>query len=175
MPPAIVTATIQSALLSGLSNVLAQGITAYRSEEAFVFNAVPLMHFILFTLLSCPPNFLWQEFLEEKFPAYVVELDGQQRLDKLNTARKFFLDQTLGAVINTVLFIAAMGAFKGKDSATITRDCRRDVVPLMVSGWKLWPLVSLFNFTLVPARRRVLVGSVVGLFWGIYLSIFVAG
>ena len=32
MPPAIVTATLQSATLSALSNILAQGISAYRSE-----------------------------------------------------------------------------------------------------------------------------------------------
>jgi len=85
---------------------------------------MPLMHFVIFALLSCPPNFLWQEFLEEKFPGYVIEADGQ-RLNKLNTAKKFVLDQTIGAAVNTILFVAAMGTFKGKDGTTITRECRR--------------------------------------------------
>ena len=44
----------------------------------------------------------------------------------------------------------------------------------MISGWKLWPLVSLINFTLIPVDRRVILGSVVGLFWGIYLSLYAA-
>jgi len=35
-------------------------------------------------------------------------------------------------------------------------------------------MVALANFILVPVERRVLVGSIVGLFWGIYLSLFVA-
>jgi len=44
----------------------------------------------------------------------------------------------------------------------------------MISGWKLWPLVSLLNFTLVPVEKRVLVGNIVGLLWGVYLSLFAA-
>lgn len=44
----------------------------------------------------------------------------------------------------------------------------------MKNGWKLWPIVSLLNFTVVPVHRRILVGSVVGLFWGIFLSLLAA-
>jgi protein Mpv17 len=44
----------------------------------------------------------------------------------------------------------------------------------MIAGAKLWPLVSILNFSLVPMERRVIVGALVGLFWNIYLSI-VAG
>lgn len=48
----------------------------------------------------------------------------------------------------------------------------QDTLPLMMAGWKLWPAVSLLNFTIVPVNRRILVGSIVGLFWGIFLSLF---
>jgi protein Mpv17 len=41
----------------------------------------------------------------------------------------------------------------------------------MQAGWKLWPAVSILNFTVVPVQHRILVGSVVGLFWGIFLSL----
>jgi protein Mpv17 len=44
----------------------------------------------------------------------------------------------------------------------------------MINGWKLWPLVAIINFTLIPVDRRVILSSVVGLFWGIYLSLFAA-
>ena len=53
-------------------------------------------------------------------------------------------------------------------------DHLQDFWTLIRNGWKLWPLVALFNFAIVPVHRRVLVGSIVGLFWGIYLSLFVA-
>lgn len=41
----------------------------------------------------------------------------------------------------------------------------------MTAGYKLWPLVSLLNFTVVPVERRVVVASVVGLGWGVYLAL----
>jgi protein Mpv17 len=46
--------------------------------------------------------------------------------------------------------------------------------PLAISGLKLWPLVSLLNLTIVPVNRRVVVGSLVGLFWGIYVSLIIS-
>jgi protein Mpv17 len=154
---------------------------------------VPIIHFVLFNFLSCPPNVLWQEYLEEQFPAYTTDFDGKKRFSKTNTAKKFALDQTLGATVNTLLFIAVMSAFKGKDGKAIIRDCQRVCFsmsriqkgkpadssvqgfwPLAISGLKLWPLVSLLNLTIVPVNRRVVVGSLVGLFWGIYVSLIIS-
>jgi len=175
MPSPLVNATVQAGCLSALSNVLAQGLTAYRSGKPFVLDIIPITHFVLFAFLSTPPNFLWQEYLEEQFPGQKTEANGQKKLDKMNTTKKFVLDQTLGAAVNTLLFIAVIGAFKGKDSNTIARDCQNDFWPMVQAGLTLWPLVSLLNFTVVPVHRRVIVGSVVGLFWGIYLSLMVSG
>ena len=50
----------------------------------------------------------------------------------------------------------------------------QDFWPLAISGLKLWPLVSLVNLTVVPVNRRVIVGSLVGLFWGIYVSLIIS-
>ena len=50
-------------------------------------------------------------------------------------------------------------------------DCKEGLWPLMCAGWKLWPMVSIVNFTLVPLEYRIVVGSTVGLFWGVYLSL----
>jgi len=171
----MVNATLQAASLSALSNLLAQGLEAYRANKRFVLDIIPIMHFVLFTFLSCPPNFLWQQYLEELFPGYTADVNGHEKLHKTNTAKKFALDQTLGATVNTLLFIAVIGAFKGKDGKAIVRDCQRKFWPLVSSGLKLWPMVSLLNFTVVPVNRRVVVGSLVGLFWGIYLSLMVSG
>ena len=88
-----------------------------------------------------------------------------------NTLSKFFLDQTIGATVNTIAFIAGIDALRGRSLDTITSDCRTEFWPLVFAGLKLWPLVSILNFTLVPVEYRVVVGSVVGLFWGVYLSL----
>ena len=50
----------------------------------------------------------------------------------------------------------------------------QDFTPLMVAGFKIWPLVSLLNFTVVPVEKRLLVSNLFGALWGVYLSL-VAG
>lgn len=41
----------------------------------------------------------------------------------------------------------------------------------MIAGYKLWPLVSLLKFTFVPVEQRTVVGSLVGLGWGVFLAL----
>jgi len=48
-----------------------------------------------------------------------------KRLNVRNTAIKFALDQTLGAVINTILFIAGMGMLRGAPTEQITTSVKR--------------------------------------------------
>jgi hypothetical protein len=50
---------------------------------------------------------------------------GTTVLDKGNTARKLLFDQTLGAFVNTVAFVAGMATFKGKNIAGVRRDVER--------------------------------------------------
>ena len=100
-------------------------------------------------------------------------------MSKTNILIKFLLDMTLGAAINTLLFLvfmAYMGAPAGGKEGTmdfVQRDVYQKFWPLLVSGLKLWPLVSLANFIFVPVNKRVLVGALVGVGWNIYLSLLV--
>jgi len=41
----------------------------------------------------------------------------------------------------------------------------------MIAGFKMWPLVSILCFTVVPADKRLLVTSLFGVLWAIYLSL----
>lgn len=121
----MINSTIQAAALAGLSNILAQAIQAYRTDQPISLDYGTLLQFVVFSLVATPPNVLWQEYLEEKFPADQIDEKGTKTLHKRNTAVKFVLDQTIGAIVNSFLFIAGMGALKGKDSLTIWDDCQR--------------------------------------------------
>jgi len=49
---------------------------------------------------------------------------------------------------------------------------QQDFWPLMSAAWKLWPLVSAVNFTVVKSvETRNLVGSLAGMAWNVYLSL----
>lgn len=41
----------------------------------------------------------------------------------------------------------------------------------MAAGYKLWPFVSVLNHTLIPVEQRTVVGSLVGLGWGVFLAL----
>ncbi|RYP69960.1 hypothetical protein DL771_005751 [Monosporascus sp. 5C6A] len=221
-PPPIVNATIQSAVLAATSNFLAQALMAYRKETPLVIDWVPMFQFVLFALISTPPNFLWQEYLETTFPAYhssptreavasaaagdEKELEREAREGRLveprlnigNTAAKFALDQTAGAAVNTFLFSAFMHSIQAAmagpplpgqnplvplpaidyarvDWAAVLRRSRAEFFTLLSAGWRLWPLVSLVNFTLVKSvEGRNLLAGLAGLAWGVYVSLIAA-
>jgi hypothetical protein len=85
---------------------------------------------------------------------------------------KFSLDQTIGAAVNTILFSLAIAGFKGADFAGAVQAAREEFWPIMTAGWKLWPLVSAVNYTLVKSvEGRSLLGSLAGMGWGVYLSL----
>ena len=52
---------------------------------------------------------------------------------------------------------------------------QKDFLPLLFAGQKLWPAVSLISFTLIPVERRTVFGGIVGVGWGIFLSLVVGG
>ncbi|KAK7962145.1 Mpv17/PMP22 family protein [Apiospora aurea] len=128
MAPPIVNATVQSAILAATSNLLAQALSAYRNDVSLVIDWVPVFQFVFYAVISTPPNFMWQDFLESSFPAYHMsptkaavasaaandekaleqeEREGQlvePKLNIANTLAKTVLDQTLGAFGNTYMF-----------------------------------------------------------------------
>lgn len=118
---------------------------------------------------------MWQSYLESSYPGYKVSTkDGRSRrqLDYGNTLIKFLLDQTLGALGNTVAFIVGMDYLRGQtDTNLVFQHVISDSWPLMKAGIRLWPAVSLLSFTLVPLQYRTGFGGLAGIGWNIYLSL----
>ncbi|KAK4060200.1 uncharacterized protein Triagg1_10862 [Trichoderma aggressivum f. europaeum] len=219
-PSPIIQATLQSSLLAALSNILAQAITAYRNNEAVTIDWVPVFQYVLFAVVSTPPNFLWQDFLESTFPAHPSSNPPSNskkspsssssssssqpppppKLSLVNTTIKFLLDQTVGAALNTLLFStfthslrqamvhapritslpsaakywSSAGAvdFSRVDFGTVWAAAKAEFWTLMFAAAKLWPAVSLVNFTLVKSvQGRNLVGALAGVAWGVYISL----
>ena len=103
-------------------------------------------------------------------------------MSKRNILIKFILDQTVGAVFNTLMFLVFMGyindngAAAGQKAGTwgnIEAEIREKFYPMIMDGYKFWPLVSLVSFLWVPVDKRVVFGCSAGVLWGIYLSLMV--
>ncbi|KAL8707984.1 MAG: hypothetical protein Q9220_007064 [cf. Caloplaca sp. 1 TL-2023] len=165
----ITKATLQSGFLTLCSALVATFLTPKNP---------PIVALVLFSILATPPNFLWQQYLERKLPGYKIEkqeVNGdvkgstsggggvtvKRKLNVANTLTKVLVDQTLGSVVNVALHLGVVRVLQGVPQTW----------PLMMAGYKLWPLVSLVNFTVVPVDKRTVVGSLVGLGWGVFLAL----
>jgi hypothetical protein len=99
---------------------------------------------------------------------------------KRNVFIKFLLDQTIGAVVNNLMFlvyIAYVNHSEGMNQASlhsVQAEVSERFWPMCRDGYKFWPLVSLASFLWVPVDKRVLFGCSAGVLWGIYLSLAVA-
>ncbi|KIW29182.1 hypothetical protein, variant [Cladophialophora immunda] len=179
--------TLEGAIMSAVSNTLAQVLRAYRGGGAFI-DPVALVHFIIIAVITTPPNYKWQLALERNFPTNptksdkVVDArekkdDGAQAVGKketlsvTNTVAKFVLDQTIGASLNTIWFIIMINLLRGESLSYIVTTIQRDFFPMLIAGYKFWPIVTLLNLVVVPVEHRMFVGGLAGLAWGVYVSL----
>ncbi|KAH8687044.1 hypothetical protein BGZ61DRAFT_454100 [Ilyonectria robusta] len=201
MPSPIVNATLQAAALSTASNLFAQVLLARQEKRALTLDLPQLLRFVALTLLTSPPNYRWQQFLERTFPAYPIPRRNE-RLEDIemtphdddapegkegfpsrpgtpepkfslkNTLTKWFVDCiSAGAIMNTVAFLLIMGVFKGQSGSQIWSNIMTETIPIIVAGYKVWPIASIISFTFVPVHRRIVFLSLIGFVWGIYMSI----
>lgn len=99
----------------------------------------------------------------------------KKKLNIQNTAIKFMLDQTFGAAANTILFIVGIALLQGRSFDQGIQECKDGFWPLIRASQRLWPFVSIINLVFVPVERRMIFGSIVGVFWGIFLSFLSSG
>ncbi|KAF4469898.1 integral membrane Mpv17 PMP22 family [Fusarium albosuccineum] len=204
MPSPIVAATLQAAGLSTVSNLLAQLIEARQQNRPVSLDIVQLLRFVTLTLMTAPPNYHWQQFLERTFPAYPsgrpqerlgdiemtpaedapelkegyeermeqVNRDRDPKFSMRNTLTKWFVDCiTAGAIMNTIAFLIIMGILKGQATSTIWTNIKNETIPIIVAGYKIWPIASIISFSFIPVHRRIVFLSFIGLLWGIYMSL----
>ena len=96
----------------------------------------------------------------------------EPKLNKTNTLLKFLIDQIFGASLNTLAFIFLMGSLQGQSWEVLKMRAEQEFVPMMIAGYKLWPMVSLAGYGgLKSVEARQLLGSCAGLGWNVFLSL----
>lgn len=108
----------------------------YRAQKLRSIDPISLLQFMLVATVMTPPNYFYQKLLEDSFPARPEpetrnggEKDGTSpekgKLSISNTVLKFLLDQSVGALANTVMFIVLVDVFKGYNAEVVARDVHR--------------------------------------------------
>ncbi|PQE07248.1 hypothetical protein CJF31_00004932 [Rutstroemia sp. NJR-2017a BVV2] len=152
----------------------------------FTLDWTPVFQFILYAALSAPPNFFLimtrQSLLESAFPSKKSasksrsektpkSAGADESLSIFNTLIKVFLDQTVLATFNVILFLVTFALFKGATTQQAVQNAGEEYWDMMKAGWTLWPWVSLGNFAVVKSvQGRALVGGLAGIVWNVWLG-----
>lgn len=149
--------------------------------QSFHLAILPYLKYALIAIIVTPPNFLWQEWLEESFPTRVpterrndttgTKARQPTRFSKRSALCKFLLDQSLGAAVNTAAFIALARTWQDQSLDHVGSSLRDDFKGMLVAGWRFWPLITLLNLCIVPWNWRPVVGNSAALGWGVYLAL----
>ncbi|KAF7889645.1 uncharacterized protein EAF02_002060 [Botrytis sinoallii] len=168
MPSAVVNTTVQSCVLSGISNIIAQFISAYQSNTDFTINWTPTI--LLESLLPSKKQSSPRNVSEKK------AAQSKPALSVTNTILKVLIDQTLLAVLNVMLFLITFSLFRGATLPQAIQSAESEYWGMMKAGWKLWPFISLSNFAVIKSvQGRALLGSLAGIGWNVYLGLVQGG
>jgi hypothetical protein len=188
--PSLTTVTIQSALLKSAANLTVQAVARWNSSALTPFDWARVAEFASFGIVSAPLASYWQIFLEETLPSQKKSPEDQNTTPKnlaqkttqgskpsrnhlnwSNIMAKLILDQTIGQLIINVAFLVCTRGRRLASFVLLLREIQTSIPGIIWASWKIWPVVALVNFIWVPVDWRVVVASVVGFGWNIFLSI----
>ncbi|ETI29392.1 hypothetical protein G647_01845 [Cladophialophora carrionii CBS 160.54] len=191
--PSITTVAVQSAILKAAANLTAQTLTRWdpQSSSPSPYDWTRVAEFAAFGVVSAPLASAWQRLLEDGFPSQrqhrrrsmtqesVADKDETEnstkataRLSWGNILIKLLLDQTIGQFLINVTFLVCTNGARIESWSALAGEIYGRIFGIIWASWKLWPWVALVNFIWVPVQWRVLVGSLVGFGWNIFLSIW---
>ena len=193
--PSITSVAIQSAILKAAANLTAQTLTHWNTQSSTTYDWTRVAEFAAFGIVSAPLATAWQRLLEDNFPSQqragsgdeppkaaigtaekhdksTAETKSQRQLNWSNIIIKLLLDQTIGQFLINVTFLLCTNGARIQSWGLLFEEIQARIFGIIWASWKLWPWVALINFIWVPVQWRVLVASLVGFGWNIFLSLW---
>ncbi|KAF8956425.1 hypothetical protein BDZ97DRAFT_1925524 [Flammula alnicola] len=153
----MLTQCITAAVLFGAGDVVAQqGIEGKGKKHDFARTA--RLTFYGGALFG-PAMTIWYQFLNRlKFPSPTKAL-----------IYRVWLDQAMLTPAAVAFFYGSMSVLEGKPKEAVDR-IKAAYVPTLLRNWGVYIPTQIINFSFTPPHLRLVVVSVVSLFWNTYLS-----
>ena len=103
------------------------------------------------------------------FPFLSVQLPSDSWLVPLV---KVGIDQTVWSIFWNSTYYVLLGALKFESPQVIAATVKGSWWDLLKAGWRLWPLVHLFTYGIIPVQHRLLFVDAVELVWVSILSMY---
>lgn len=153
------TQVISAGVLAGSGDVIGQTIVeGQRTKETY--NLKRTIRFAsIATCFVAPVMYRWFRFLET--------IRGHPRILPL---KRVLIDQSIMAPLLTYAFITMIHIMEGKKPKKALENSRKQICPILLTNYKVWPLIQLFNFYFIPLRYRIMLIQTIGILWNAYLS-----
>jgi len=157
------TKCITCAFIGAVGNCLSQYVERKQKNQSFSgnFDTKQCANMALFgSGYVAPVLHNWYGILERFFPQQGVK----------STLLKVSFDQTFFASFMIASFMIGLSALNGESFEKGFSKFKEHYWEAILVNWKIWPLVMVLNFRLVPLQFQVLFVNFVAIFWNAYLS-----
>eukprot|EP01116_Phalansterium_solitarium_P024131 TRINITY_DN8748_c0_g1_i1.p1 TRINITY_DN8748_c0_g1~~TRINITY_DN8748_c0_g1_i1.p1 ORF type:complete len:193 (+),score=72.28 TRINITY_DN8748_c0_g1_i1:68-646(+) len=164
----IPTKAFTAALLTYTGNVITQKVF----EKQPRMNQARALKFVVFSLLLTPLSHYWYRFLDQAFPAEArKDKDGKKAGFDVSVIKKLAADELLYDPFCLLFFFTVIGLLERQGPGQIVERIKANYWTTQKMSWRVWPLVQLVNFAVVPGALRLPFINIVSFFWGIFLQL----
>lgn len=107
-----------------------------------------------------PVMISWYRVLDRLYPG----------TGKLVPLYKVATDQVIFAPFIITCFMSFVAFGRGKTATEVKDQLSADFIPTLLTAYKIYPALQIFNFYITPLNLRPVVVNVVSIFWNTYLS-----
>ncbi|XP_077990365.1 mitochondrial inner membrane protein Mpv17-like [Glandiceps talaboti] len=142
-----------------VGDVVAQQLVERRGRNHNIYRTIRTSAFGLF--IGGPTLRGWYVLLDKIYKGSRPQIGALQ---------KMCTDQIIMAPLFIFTFFTTMSFASGMTTSQVKEKLKQDYFDALKTNYKVWPLVQLTNFYLVPLNHRVLFVNVVALFWNTYMA-----
>jgi len=163
------TKCLTSAVLTYTGNVVTQKFFEGQPR----MNQTRALKFVIFSLMLTPLSHYWYLLLDAVFPKETRKENESKKGGSINAniIKKLLADELLYDPFCLLFFFTVIGVLDGQNWAQIVQRIKSSYWTTQKMSWRVWPLVQLVNFSIVPGHLRLPFINLVSFFWGIFLQI----
>ena len=138
------------------------GFTQKESGNSPNFNFTRTSNFMLYGFFANGPalHFTYSQVIPKFGPQKCVKALG----------KKLLFTQTFFSFVSIASFYIFISKCEGKTAQGTLDELNNKLWPTYVTNLKIWPILQLINFTLVPPQLQVFYVNFMQLWWNVYLS-----
>ncbi|KAL0407249.1 UNVERIFIED_CONTAM: Peroxisomal membrane protein PMP22 [Sesamum latifolium] len=153
------TKVITAGVLSAITDIVAQKLSGIQKLQLRRL----LLKVLFGSVYAGPFGHFFHILLDKLFKG---------KKDTKTVAKKVVLEQLTSSPWNNMFFMIYYGiVVEGRPWIHVKSKIKKEYPTVQYTAWTFWPVVGWVNHQYVPLQFRVVVQSLVGCFWAIFLNL----